>query len=62
MPNELLESMLSDFLDESEELLTNLNDNLLKVDEWVNALGDDDAANRACRAVSPSTVNHPSRP
>jgi two-component system, chemotaxis family, sensor kinase CheA len=38
--NELLDSLLSDFLDESDQHLTQLNANLLQLDEWVQALGD----------------------
>jgi two-component system chemotaxis sensor kinase CheA len=41
MTDEFFEEMLGEFLDESEELLTSLNDNLLKLDEWVNELGDE---------------------
>ena len=39
--NELLDSLLGDFLDESDQLLTQLNERLLQLDEWVRALGDD---------------------
>ena len=39
--NDLLDSLLGDFLDESDQLLTQLNENLLQLDEWVRALGDD---------------------
>ena len=39
--NELLDSLLGDFLDESDQLLTQLNANLLQLDEWVQALGED---------------------
>jgi two-component system chemotaxis sensor kinase CheA len=39
--NELLDSLLGDFLDESDQLLTQLSKNLLKLDEWVQSLGDD---------------------
>ncbi len=39
--NDLLESLLGDFLDESDQLLTQLNENLLQLDEWVRALGED---------------------
>ncbi len=43
MSDEFFDAMLSDFLDESGELLTSLNDNLLKLDDWVHSLeqGDD---------------------
>jgi two-component system chemotaxis sensor kinase CheA len=36
--DDLLDNLLSDFLDESDQLLTQLNDNLLQIDEWVQAL------------------------
>ena len=36
--NELLDSLLGDFLDESDQLLTQLNERLLQLDEWVHAL------------------------
>ena len=39
--NDLLESLLGDFLDESDQLLTQLNENLLQLDEWVQSLGED---------------------
>ena len=39
--NELLDSLLGDFLDESDQLLTQLNERLLQLDEWVRALDDD---------------------
>jgi HPt (histidine-containing phosphotransfer) domain-containing protein len=39
--NDLLESLLGDFLDESDQLLVQLNERLLQLDEWVRALGDD---------------------
>ena len=39
--NELLDSLLGDFLDESDQLLTQLNANLLQLDEWVQPLGED---------------------
>ncbi len=39
--NDLLESLLGDFLDESDQLLTQLNENLLQLDEWVQALDAD---------------------
>ncbi len=38
--NELLDSLLGDFLDESDQLLTQLNTNLLQLDEWVQSLGE----------------------
>ncbi len=38
---ELLESMLGAFLDESGQLLDRLNENLLQLDEWVRALDED---------------------
>lgn len=43
--NDLLDNLLSDFLDESDELLTQLNRKLLELDEWVQSL-DDGAAGR----------------
>jgi len=46
--NDLLESLLGDFLDESDQLLTQLNENLLQLDEWVRSLGDDH--NQPCDA------------
>ncbi len=39
--NELLDSLLGDFLDESDQLLTQLNERLLQLDEWVRELGDE---------------------
>ncbi len=39
--NELLDSLLGDFLDESDQLFTQLNANLLQLDEWVQALDED---------------------
>ena len=39
--NELLDSLLGDFLDESDQLLTQLNERLLQLDEWVHALDGD---------------------
>jgi len=39
--NDLLESLLGDFLDESDQLLTQLNNNLLQLDEWVRPLDED---------------------
>src|SRR4030042_5815623 len=38
--NELLESLLGDFLDESGQLLAQLNQDLLRLDEWVHSLGE----------------------
>ena len=38
--NDLLESMLGDFLDESDQLLSRLNENLMSLDEWVRLLDD----------------------
>ena len=40
--------MMVDFLDESGQLLDRLSENLLQLDEWVDALGDED--NRQCDA------------
>ena len=39
--DDLLSAMLGDFLDESGQLLAELNDRMLQLDEWVRALGDD---------------------
>jgi len=39
----LLDEMLGDFLDESDEILGSLNDNLLRLDEWVHALKEGDS-------------------
>ena len=36
------ESMMADFLDESGQLLDRLNENLLQLDQWVDALADAD--------------------
>jgi len=44
--NELLESMLGDFLDESDQLLSRLNENLMHLDDWVRTL--DDAPGQKC--------------
>ncbi len=38
--NELLDGLLGDFLDESDQLLTQLNKNLLQLDEWVQSLDE----------------------
>ncbi len=38
--DEMLDDMLGDFIDESEGLIGQLNDNLLTLDEWVKSLGD----------------------
>lgn len=43
MADEFFETMLGEFLSESEEHLTSLNDNLLKLDEWLSGLGDEDS-------------------
>jgi len=40
----LLDSMLGDFLDESGQLLVRLNENLLRVDEWVHSLAEGETA------------------
>jgi two-component system chemotaxis sensor kinase CheA len=39
--NDLLDSLLGDFLDESDQLLTQLNERLLQLDEWVHTLNSD---------------------
>ena len=39
--DDLLNSLLGDFLDESDQLLSQLNDNLLQLDEWVRSLQED---------------------
>jgi two-component system chemotaxis sensor kinase CheA len=39
--DEFFDSLLGDFLDESGQLLDRLNENLLQMDEWVRALGED---------------------
>lgn len=41
MQNEMLDTLLSDFLDESDQLLAQLNDNMLQLDEWVQSGGGD---------------------
>ncbi len=38
--DELIDSLLGDFLDESDQLLAQLNERMLKLDEWVHALGE----------------------
>jgi len=43
MSDEFCQDMLGEFLDESEELLTSLNDNLLKLDDWVHELAEDES-------------------
>jgi len=40
----LLDEMLGDFLDESDEIVSSLNENLLKLDEWARSLGEGEAA------------------
>jgi len=54
----LLDEMLGDFLDESDEIVSSLNENLLKLDEWVHALEegesthcDDDLMNEMFRGA-----------
>jgi len=42
--DEFFESMLADFLDESGELLEQLNENLLQLDEWANELQEGESA------------------
>ncbi len=42
--DEFFESMLSDFLDESCELLEQLNENLLRLDEWASELVEGETA------------------
>ena len=44
----LLDSLLGDFLDESDQLLTQLNKNLLQLDEWVRSL--DEGHQESCDA------------
>ena len=39
--DDLLNSLLSDFLDESDQLLAQLNENLLQLDEWAQSLDED---------------------
>jgi two-component system chemotaxis sensor kinase CheA len=39
--DDLLDGLLGDFLDESDQLLTQLNARLLQLDEWVRTLDDD---------------------
>ncbi len=39
--DDLLDDLLGDFLDESDQLLTQMNENLLQLDEWVQELGED---------------------
>ena len=39
--DDLLDSLLGDFLDESDQLLVQLNERLLQLDEWVRALDGD---------------------
>ncbi len=41
--NDFLDSLLSDFLDESDQLIAQLNENLLQLDEWVQSLDEGDA-------------------
>lgn len=56
--DEFFESMLADFLDESGELLEQLNENLLQLDQWVGELSegevsrcDEDLMNEMFRAA-----------
>ncbi|MBC8351597.1 MAG: chemotaxis protein CheA [Planctomycetes bacterium] len=44
MDNEFVDDMLADFIDESDGLLRQLNENLLGLDEWVKALDDGQSA------------------
>lgn len=37
--DDFLNSLLGDFIDESDEILLQLNENLLKLDDWVKSLG-----------------------
>jgi two-component system chemotaxis sensor kinase CheA len=46
--DEFFESMLGDFLDESGQLLTSLNENMLQLDEWFRSL--DESADFTCDA------------
>jgi len=41
LQDDLLDGLLADFLDESDQLLSQLNESLLELDEWVRSLGDD---------------------
>ena len=41
--NELLDTMLGDFLDESDQLLSRINEDLMRLDEWVRSLDADPA-------------------
>ncbi|MCH7687380.1 MAG: Hpt domain-containing protein, partial [Planctomycetes bacterium] len=56
--DDLLDEVLPDFLDESDQLLTQLNENLLQLDEWVQSLDenhqqrcDEDLMNEMFRAA-----------
>ena len=58
MEDEFLQEMLGDFLDESDELLNQLNEKLLELDEWVGELVegqvarcDDELMNEMFRAA-----------
>ena len=42
--DDLLQEMLGEFLDESDELLNQLNENLLNLDEWVTTLQEGEQA------------------
>ena len=65
--DDLLEAVLGDFLDESDQLLTQLNENLLQLDEWVQSLDenheqrcDQDLLNemfRAAHSLKGSSLN-----
>ena len=44
--DEFFDSMLGDFLDESGQLLTSLNENMLQLDEWFRSL--DDSTSHRC--------------
>jgi two-component system, chemotaxis family, sensor kinase CheA len=44
MEDEFLQEMLGDFLDESDELLSQLNEKLLELDEWVSELAEGEGA------------------
>ncbi|TWT31470.1 chemotaxis protein CheA [Blastopirellula retiformator] len=42
--DEFFDNLLSDFLDESSQLIDRLNDNLLELDEWAKAAAEDEGA------------------
>ena len=61
--DDVLDGLLGDFLDESDQLLNRLNENLMSLDEWVHAAGesadatcDENLLNEMFRAARGQTI------